>query len=61
MNDFQTAAEKAANARSKAALGTEFAVDYVVVKDDNGNYLGTTDTIKFILDDSEEFIIENKI
>ena len=33
MNDFQTAAEKAANARSKAALGTEFAVDYVVVKD----------------------------
>ena len=33
MSDFQTAAEKAANARSKAALGTEFAVDYVVVKD----------------------------
>lgn len=32
MSDFQTAAEKAANARSKAALGAEFAVDYVVVK-----------------------------
>lgn len=32
MDDFQTAAEKAANARSKAALGTEFAVDHVIVK-----------------------------
>lgn len=39
----------------------DISTDYCGMYDENNNYLGSTDTVRFILDDSKEFIIENKI